>query len=112
RRRWHLEADRISYGGLKDRHARTVQYLTIRQGPRRDLKHHAVHLIYLGQLSSPYSSRNIRANRFDITLRALRAEELVAAQSVLPEVRRDGLPNYFDDQRFGSVEPGGEFSAH
>src|SRR5439155_26432407 len=29
----------------------------------------------------------------------------------LQEVRADGVPNYFDDQRFGSVQEGGEFVA-
>ncbi len=37
RRRWKLEARRVSYGGLKDRHAQTVQYITILHGPRRNL---------------------------------------------------------------------------
>ena len=35
RRRWRLDLSRLSYGGLKDRHAQTVQYLTVRHGPRR-----------------------------------------------------------------------------
>ena len=34
RRRWKLDLRRLSYGGLKDRHATTVQYLTIFHGPR------------------------------------------------------------------------------
>jgi len=51
RRRWSIEPRRISYGGLKDRHAWTVQYLTIHHGPRRGLKHHTVELQYLGQVA-------------------------------------------------------------
>ncbi len=37
-------------------------------------------------------------------------EEIRYAQEALEEVRRDGLPNYFDQQRFGSAS-GGEFMA-
>jgi tRNA pseudouridine13 synthase len=33
------------------------------------------------------------------------------ARQALDEVRRQGVPNYFDDQRFGSVSGGGEFIA-
>src|SRR5437870_2411304 len=98
-RRWQIQPRRISYGGLKDRHARTVQYLTIFQGPQRGLKHHDVTLSYLGRLRTPYSSKDIRTNRFRITLRALSPEEIPAAQRTLEEVRVDGVPNYFDDQR-------------
>jgi tRNA pseudouridine13 synthase len=111
RRRWRLEPRRVSYGGLKDRHALTVQYLSIFHGPRRRLTHHEVHLNYLGQVGRPYTSADIRANRFRITLRALRREEVAAAEAALEEVRREGVPNYFDDQRFGSVGEDGEFVA-
>jgi tRNA pseudouridine13 synthase len=112
RRRWKVDLRRLSYGGLKDRHARTVQYLTIHHGPRRDLSHHAVHVRYLGQVGSPYTSSDIRANRFRITLRALAPTTRPAVETRLAQVAGQGVPNYFDDQRFGSVAgPGGEFIA-
>jgi tRNA pseudouridine13 synthase len=111
RRRWHLDLGRVSYGGLKDRHAQTVQYLSIFHGLRRGLTHHEVLLEYLGQVSQPFTSRDIRANRFRIALRDLKQEDLSAAGEALAEVARDGVPNYFDDQRFGSVDFQGEFVA-
>jgi tRNA pseudouridine13 synthase len=111
RRRWQIAPQRLNYGGLKDRHADTIQYLTIYQGPRRGLNHQAVTLRYLGQVPAPYSSRDIVANRFGITLRDL--TPLAAAQAVAEGsvVGRDGVPNYFDDQRFGSVPEGNDFVA-
>src|SRR5947209_20462579 len=63
RRRWDLDRRRVSYGGLKDRHAHTVQYLTVYRGPRRRLTHQTVHVEYLGQVAAPYTSHDIRANR-------------------------------------------------
>ncbi len=111
RRRWKVDLRRLSYGGLKDRHAHTVQYLTIFRGPARGLTHHGVTLTYLGQVRAPYTSHDIRANRFRITLRDLGAGEVETARQALEAVRRDGMPNYFDDQRFGSVAGGGEFLA-
>jgi tRNA pseudouridine13 synthase len=111
RRRWGVEPRRLSYGGLKDRHAVTVQYLTIRHGPHRNLTHQGVTLTYLGQAAEPYTSAHIRANRFRVTLRDMTAQAIARAEEALAEVRADGVPNYFDDQRFGSVTPGGEFIA-
>src|ERR671933_272617 len=64
RRRWKVDPRRLSYGGLKDRHARTVQYLTVFHGPRRNLTHHGVTVTYLGQVAAPYTSRDIACNRF------------------------------------------------
>src|SRR5205085_9319645 len=73
--------------------------------------HHDVTVTYLGQLTRPYTSTDIRADRFRIRLRDLSLSELQIAQRALEVVRSDGVPNYFDDQRFGSVAPGGEFIA-
>jgi tRNA pseudouridine13 synthase len=111
RRRWKLELRRVSYGGLKDRHAHTVQYLTILRGPQRRLTHQGFTVEYLGQLPQPYTSHNFRANRFRLTLRAMGSAEVATAIQALAEVRREGVPNYFDDQRFGSVLGHGEFVA-
>jgi tRNA pseudouridine13 synthase len=112
RRRWRVEARRISYGGLKDRHAWTVQYLTIFHGPRRGLHHHDITVQYLGQAAAPYSSQDIQANRFRLTLRDLPPARRPAIEERLATVAREGVPNYFDDQRFGSVAgEGGEFIA-
>jgi tRNA pseudouridine13 synthase len=110
RRRWQVDWQRISYGGLKDRHALTGQYFTILHGPRRGLTHHGVRVQYLGHVETPYSSHDIEANRFRIVVRHLTAEQVVATRLALDEVRVDGIPNYFDDQRFGSVA-GNDFVA-
>lgn len=111
RRRWRIEPRRLSYGGLKDRHAATVQYFTIFRGPERQLHQQNVAVQYLGQTKAPYGSSDIRANRFRLTLRDLLPGEIEAAGPVIDTIRKAGLPNYFDDQRFGSVSPGGEFVA-
>jgi tRNA pseudouridine13 synthase len=111
RRRWQIDLQRLSYGGLKDRHAITSQYLTIARGPKRNLEHERISLKYLGQRSSPYSSSDITANRFIITLRAMSDTAVSLAAAALVEVEACGLPNYFDDQRFGSVENPPEFVA-
>jgi tRNA pseudouridine13 synthase len=53
-RRWNLAGRRVSYGGLKDRHALTVQYLTIVDGPDRALRESSFELEPLGRLAQPY----------------------------------------------------------
>ncbi|HTU90116.1 MAG TPA: tRNA pseudouridine(13) synthase TruD [Gemmataceae bacterium] len=112
RRRWRIEPRRISYGGLKDRHAATVQYLTIFHGPRRNLCHHDIAVQYLGQVAAPYRSRDIRSNRFRLTLRDLPPDVRLVLSARLALLAREGVPNYFDDQRFGSVAgAGSEFIA-
>ncbi len=108
RRRWQLQPQRLSYGGLKDRHAWTTQYLTINHGPRRGLNHQQITLQYLGQLNGPYTSHDIAANRFHLTLRDLAPDADATMRALLEPVAAEGVPNYFDDQRFGSVAGEGE----
>ena len=110
-RRWNLHFNQFGYGGLKDRHADTTQHLTILHGPPRNLSHQRIELMYLGQRFEPYSSRDIRANRFAVTVRALSEADESHLQRMSDEVAACGVPNYFDDQRFGSVTADGRFVA-
>ena len=57
-RRWNLAGRQVSYGGLKDRHAVTVQYLTILDGPRRSLRESSFELEPVGRLSHPYGPQH------------------------------------------------------
>lgn len=109
--RWRVDRRRISYGGLKDRHAATTQFISIERGPRRNLTHQRLRLVFLGQSVEPFSSGFLTGNRFHLTVRDLSSEQVESAAVALTEVARDGVPNYFDDQRFGSVGPAGEFMA-
>jgi tRNA pseudouridine13 synthase len=110
-RRWKLPRHRISYGGLKDKHAVTVQFVTILNGPRRSLGQTSFELTYTGQSDKPFTPQDITGNRFCLIVRDLSVKALDAALEAIPEVRAAGLPNYFDDQRFGSVGASGEFIA-
>ncbi|SIO67539.1 tRNA pseudouridine13 synthase [Singulisphaera sp. GP187] len=110
-RRWNIPGRRISYGGLKDRHAVTVQYLTIFEGPERPLHETSFDLEPVGRLPEPYGPSHFRGNRFAVVLRDLSPHSLDQALKAVSEIPRDGLPNYFDDQRFGSVGFDGGFIA-
>ena len=48
--RWRIAPADISFGGLKDKHAVTCQYLTVAEGPRRNLRQTNLELTYLGQV--------------------------------------------------------------
>ena len=110
-RRWKTQRHRIAYGGLKDKHAVTVQYLTILNGPRRNFSQTNFELVWIGQRSQPFTPQYITGNRFRIVIRDLSEPALQQALEAIPDVQASGLPNYFDDQRFGSVGASGEFIA-
>src|SRR4051812_44034961 len=81
-RRWQVLRRQISYGGMKDKHAVTRQWVTIHRGPRRDLKQDQLSLEYQGQVAAPFGPQQIAGNRFRIVLRDLTP---AAAQTILAE---------------------------
>lgn len=109
--RWNIPRSQIAWAGLKDRHARTSQYVTIKGGPKQELQAGSIELRFLGYASRPVHPRDIVGNKFTVVLRDMDAEEITAAKRTLAEVDRDGLPNYFDEQRFGSLGESGVFIA-
>jgi tRNA pseudouridine13 synthase len=111
-RRWNIAGRRVSYGGLKDRHALTIQYLTIFDGPSVSINNPTCLLEHLGSLDHPYRAADFCGNRFDLVIRDLPREEAQRALDRARSLEFDGLPNYFDDQRFGSVGASGEFIGH
>jgi tRNA pseudouridine13 synthase len=111
-RRWNIAGRRVSYGGLKDRHALTIQYLTLFDGPSASIKNPTCSLEHLGRLDHPYRAADFRGNRFELVIRDFSGLEARRALDVARSLEADGLPNYFDDQRFGSVGVSGEFIGH
>src|SRR5687767_260845 len=66
---WNLARGQIAYAGMKDRHARTTQIVTIKGGPRHGLRQQSLELEYLGQCGRPIQARDITANRFAVVIR-------------------------------------------
>ncbi len=110
-KRWNLARQQVSYGGLKDRHAVTEQFITIKYGPRNDQMQTNLELNYLGQTDRPFDAADNIGNRFEIVMRSLSDDEVARAIQAINDVTINGVPNYFDDQRFGSLGQSGEFIA-
>ena len=91
-RRWNLAGRRVSYGGLKDRHAQTVQYLTIFEGPQRELHEASFDVVPLGRLDHAYGPADFRGNRFIVVLRDLNAPALEKTLKALAELLATACP--------------------
>jgi tRNA pseudouridine13 synthase len=104
------EVDRadIAYAGLKDRQAVTDQYVSIR-GRAVELQRSDLRVTPVGRTDQPITSRMSRGNSFTVVVRDLRPFEAAALRRGLPSLQKTGFPNYFDDQRFGSLRHGQGF---
>lgn len=110
-RTWRIDQKRVRYGGLKDRHAHTIQYLTIQHGPQRKYQDKLITVKYLGQLREPYGPQSFHGNHFTIVMRNISKEEYPRIMNELQVIEQTLVANYFDDQRFGSVSSDQEYVA-
>lgn len=98
----------IAYAGLKDRQAITEQFLTIeRRAVELDLPN--LRLRPVGRTHAPITSKQSRGNAFRIVVRSLRPAQASQLRRSLPSLLKTGLPNFFDDQRFGCLRHGQGF---
>lgn len=103
-----VDRSAMAYAGLKDRQAVTDQFVTI---PRRavELQMPNLRLQPVGTTDRPITSRQSRGNAFVVVVRDLPATQAALLRRNMPSLAKTGFPNYFDDQRFGSVRHGQGF---
>lgn len=103
----HLGCDKREVGsaGLKDRHAVTRQWLSL---PRVDVERLAAYrddeleVLSVGRHGNKLRTGHLRGNRFQVVLRGIdSATALERAQTIFARLTREGVPNYFGEQRFG-----------
>jgi tRNA pseudouridine13 synthase len=99
-----LPAAEIGYAGLKDKHAQSIQYITIPTHCNIEtMKLPGITLKRIGYTTNKIQIGDLQGNTFTITIRDLREPDLKPLPQKLDSIRADGVPNYFDSQRFGSV---------
>ena len=103
RRRFHLNPGQIGVAGLKDKHALTVQYISIhgRQGPALNVQEPSFTLEFLFYAKKPIHAGYLKGNAFEITVRNIEPEYLPTLRQRIALVEK-GVPNYYGEQRFGS----------
>jgi len=94
---WKVSRDRIGFCGLKDKRAVTTQYISIKNGPKKDLTGPNFTLTFIGKGDTPLKLGDAKGNIFTITLRGVNSSKLLKNLKLLKEI---GFVNYFGEQRF------------
>jgi tRNA pseudouridine13 synthase len=108
-RRHGLAPTLFAYGGKKDKHGLTTQYLTIEDAADRSETGRDYRVEACGRMDRPMGPDLIKANVFTIAVRDL--SDLPEREEALERIRTEGFPNWFDDQRFRSYDPDRGFFA-
>jgi tRNA pseudouridine13 synthase len=106
--RFKIPRAAVSYCGLKDKQGRTTQLVAFERR-QVELQEPDLRLKPLGRSRAPLSAANTTSNRFAVTVRDLSEEDVARLPAAVAEVRRLGVVNYFDSQRFGSLKHGQGF---
>lgn len=116
--RFNIPRKDISIAGIKDRHALTISYISIPS------KYYSIIINALqndnnlipnvsfnfeGFLDEKLNSDKIEYNKFSIVVRSIKDEEIAGIYQRYEFVKNFGVPNYYDDQRFGSARHGSGF---
>ncbi|UCC11745.1 MAG: tRNA pseudouridine(13) synthase TruD [candidate division WOR-3 bacterium] len=102
-RQFSVSRNKFFRAGLKDRYSSSTQYLSYDGTITKPVQEKNFTVIPLGRTQRPVSAAVLIGNRFTITLRKLSVRDTAVVQKNADEVLEHGLPNYFDDQRFGSA---------
>ena len=119
---------KIGFAGLKDRYAITTQYLTIPEDfpleracyrivknrwvktEELDFDREAGFCVEpLGKVNRPLTLGDLKGNRFTIVIRNFEKNLREKFYRNYEVVKRYGFPNYFGEQRFGSVKSRDDF---
>lgn len=104
-----LPRSQVVFPAMKDKEAVTIQFATLpRQAPEA-VSGPGFEAQRIGYRQAPLAPSDLRGNQFDIVIRDLPAAHAEALRRALLALRNHGLPNYFDEQRFGSYAPGWGF---
>jgi len=104
-RHMQVAPGQIGFAGLKDARAVTTQMMSLEHADAAklaDYRDGQVEVTWTSHHTNKLRAGHLAGNRFTIRIRGVGAAQLSAAGAVLDVLRRRGVPNFFDRQRFGA----------
>jgi len=95
----------MGYAGLKDKHAMTIQYISVMAIHEEKLKafsHDKIKILSTVRHNNKIRVGHLKGNRFNIRLKKVLGVQKEKLDSVLKWIKANGVPNYFGNQRFGT----------
>jgi len=95
----------IGYAGLKDKHAMTIQYISLPAKLEEKLStfsHEKIKILETTRHNNKIRVGHLKGNRFHIRLKKVLGVQKDKLDSVLKWIKANGVPNYFGNQRFGT----------
>ena len=100
----NINAEKIGYAGLKDKHATTTQYISIESKFEKLLKkfkHPQIKILNTTRHTHSIRMGDLKGNHFSINLFEVTQIQAGQIEKLARKSEKFGLPNYFGYQRFG-----------
>jgi tRNA pseudouridine13 synthase len=104
----HRRPAAIHFPGLKDKRAVAVQYVTVKGGGPEQVEGRGFTARRVGRSAERLQPSHLTGNRFTVTVRDVDPTDAAAFGPTLARLSQEGVPNYFDQQRFGSQTRDGD----
>ena len=104
-----LPRKQVILPALKDKEAITYQFACLPADQPAKIEEERLSAQRLGFRATPLGVADLLGNRFTLIIRDLSPAEAERLAEGLAMCAQRGLPNYFAEQRFGSLVPGGEY---
>lgn len=103
----------IGIGGLKDKHALTRQYMSIPSKYQMPVSwsQKSISFKKYGFVDEPILLGKFQFNKFTIVVRDIKEGQAESLMATSKKILSMGVPNYFDNQRFGSLRGAEAFIA-
>ena len=95
----------IGYAGLKDKHAMTIQYVSImaiHASRLESFSHPQIKILDKIRHANKIRIGHLKGNRFHLRFKKVLGIQKEMLDSVLVWIKKHGVPNYFGYQRFGN----------
>ena len=101
-----IKESEIGYAGLKDKHATTIQYLTVPKwvSLKKFKNSDKITLEELGYCSKKLKIGNLKNNSFEIVLEDVNKDSFYKIEKSFNNISKLGFANFFGYQRFGLLE--------
>ena len=97
----------IGYAELKDRDSMSMQYISVFAKYESQLKvfsHNKVKMLSMGRHNRELKIGHLKGNHFKVKLKKVLGIHKAKLDSSLNWISKNGVPNYFDTQRFGATK--------
>lgn len=97
----------LVFPALKDASAEAIQYASVRKRGQEQIKDHGFTAQRVQWGPRALQPKDVVGNQFAVVARDLSEQGAAALPGAMRKLAAEGLPNYFDEQRFGSFSEKG-----